>query len=303
MPSTAHRAFVLALGLIPGRVIDKALTQPARRKRSTVAPKSLATSYDVTETSVAGRTVVTARPRSGGEVGAGLSTGLGTGRHLFYLHGGAYTVEDNHWSLLRLLVDRGWTVHLYDYPLAPEHTVDETVPATLEAWSHVVELADGAPVDLAGDSAGGGLATVLLQVLRDRDVPRHERPARTVLFSPWVELVMDDAATIAAAKDDVLLSLTGLRGCVDLYRGTRDASDPWLSPIHGGLHDLGEIQAWVGTAEMFQPQCERFADLAAGAPDTDLELRLGHDLLHAWPIFPVPEQKLVVDEMATFLTR
>lgn len=295
MPSTAHHAFSLALSRIPDRVIAKALTQPARRKRSTVAPKGLATSYDVTETPVAGRTLVTARPRSGG--------GPGSGRHLLYLHGGAYTVEDFHWSFLRKLVDRGWTVHLYDYPLAPEHTVDNAVPATIEAWQHVVALADGAPVDLSGDSAGGGLSLVLLQELRDRGAPLEQRPARTVLFSPWVDLVMDDAATIAAAKHDVLLSLTGLRGCVDLYRGTRDASDPWLSPINGDLHDLGEIQAWVGTAEMFQPQCERLADLAAAAEGTSLELRLGHDLLHAWPIFPVPEQKLVVDEMASFLTR
>ena len=114
---------------------------------------------------------------------------------------------------------------------------------------------------------------------------------------------MADAATIAAAEDDVLLSLPGLKGCVDLYRGSRDPADPWLSPLHGGLHDLGEIQAWVGTAEMFQPQCERLADLAAGAQGTSIELRLGHGLLHAWPIFPVPEQKLVVEEMTTFLTR
>ena len=215
MPSTAHRAFALALGLIPSRVIDKALTQPARRKRSTVAPKGLASSYDVTETPVAGRTLVTARPRIDG--------GAGSGRHLVYLHGGAYTVEDNHWGLLRQLVDRGWTVHLYDYPLAPEHTVDDTVPATIEAWQHVVAVADGAPVDVAGDSAGGGLALVLLQEIRRRGLPR---PARTVLLSPWVDLVMDDAATIAAAGDDGLLSLPGLKGCVDLYRGSRDPAAP-----------------------------------------------------------------------------
>ncbi|CAB4691042.1 unannotated protein [freshwater metagenome] len=40
---------------------------------------------------------------------------------------------------------------------------------------------------------------------------------------------------------------------------------------------------------MFLPQCCRLADLALGAPGTDLTLRLGHGLLHDWPLMPVPE--------------
>lgn len=294
MPSTPLRLTTALLGLLPDVAKRTALTHPLRRRRDTVAPGGLTKQYDVVETPVGAGTVVSAAPRS-------TLDQPGTGRHLFYLHGGAYTLQDQHWPFLRRFVDRGWTVHLVDYPLAPEHTVDETVPMTLAAWDHVVDLADGAPVDLAGDSAGGGLALVLLQQLRDLDVPSIARPARTVLLSPWVEAVMDDPATIAAARHDVLLSLRGLHGCVELYRGERDAADPWLSPINGGLHDLGEIQTWVGTAEMFQPQCERLADDASSAPGTELELHLGHGLPHDWALFPTPERDELVDEMVAFL--
>ncbi|MBU1803090.1 MAG: alpha/beta hydrolase [Actinobacteria bacterium] len=299
MPSTATNAISAGLGLLPDALRRAALTRPLRRRRGTAAPRGLSRLYDVSETPIAEGAVVTARSRRAGDTSGGSPACPGAGRHLFYLHGGAYTLEDQHWPLLGLFIARGWTVHLVDYPLAPEHTVDQTVPMTLAAWQHVVDLADGAPIDLAGDSAGGGLALVLLQEIRGAGLTR---PSRTVLLSPWVDAVMADPATVAAARDDVLLSLRGLHGCIVLYRGDRDPADPWLSPINGGLHDLGEIRSWVGTAEMFQPQCERLADLAASAPGTDHELRLGHDLLHDWGLFPVPERDLLVDEMVAFFT-
>lgn len=294
MPSTAVTTISAGLGLLPDVLKRSAMTRPLRRPRGKAAPRGLSLLYDVTEAPVADGLVVTASPRS-----REASAGPGAGHHLFYLHGGAYTLEDQHWPFLGLFIARGWTVHLVDYPLAPEHTVDQTVPMVMAAWQHVVDLAQGAPVDLAGDSAGGALSLVALQEIRDGGLTR---PSRTVLLSPWVDAVMSDRATVAAAPADVLLSLRGLHGCIELYRGDRHPSDPWLSPINGGLHDLGTIQSWVGTAEMFQPQCERLADLAAAAPGTDHELRLGHGLPHDWALFPVPERDLLVEEMVSFLT-
>jgi len=298
MPSTAMNALSSGLGLLPDALKRTAMTRPLRRPRGKAAPRGLSLLYDVTETPVAEGLVVTAAPRVSGASSA-VSPPPGAGRHLVYLHGGAYTLEDQHWPFLGLFIARGWTVHLVDYPLAPEHTVDQTVPMVMAAWQHVVDLVDGAPIDLAGDSAGGALSLVALQEIRDAGLTR---PSRTVLLSPWVDAVMSDPATVAAAPADVLLSLRGLHGCIELYRGDRHATDPWLSPINGGLHDLGTIQSWVGTAEMFQPQCERLADLAAHAPGTDHELHLGHDLPHDWGLFPVPERDLLVEEMVAFFT-
>ncbi len=288
MPSLSTRALCVGLRLLPDAAVAYAMTHPPRRRRTALAPRGTTRRHDVTEVEIDGRRVATARPRSGGN-----------GRHLVHLHGGAYTLEDQHWDFLELFVQRGWTVSLVDYPLAPEQTVADAVPMVVAAWEHVVAEAAGAPVMLSGDSAGGGLGLVLLQHLRDHDRPL---PDRTVLLSPWVDLVMDDQETIDLARRDVLLSLPGLRGAAALYAGGRDLADPWLSPIHGGLHDLGSIQAWVGTAEMFVPQCRRLADLAASAPGTDLELRLGHGLPHDWALFPVPERAELVEEMDSFFS-
>ena len=291
MPTLTTRALIAALHLLPDSVVSQAMTHPPRRRRASLAPRSVSRRHDVTEVEIDGHLVATARPRSGK---------ADAGRHLVHLHGGAYTLQDQHWAFLELWLELGWTVTLVDYPLAPEHTVDQTVPMTIAAWEHVVAGAGGTPIDLVGDSAGGGLALVLLQHLRDHGRPL---PRRTVLLSPWVDLVMDDAATIAAADDDALLSLSGLRGAAALYAGDRPLTDPWLSPINGGLHDLGEVQAWVGTAEMFVPQDQRLADLAAAATGTTMTLHLGHGLPHDWALFPVPERAWLVAEMRTFLDR
>lgn len=289
-PSLRVRLLSTVLAAVPDAVVTRAFTHPPRRHRQALVPRAIAGRYDATETRVGTGRLATVAPRSG------LSRG-----HVVFLHGGAYALQDFHWPLLTLLLDRGWTVSLVDYPLAPEHTVDETVPMVVAAWRHLRATHPDARLTLAGDSAGGGLALVLLQRLRELEVPTADRPAATVLLSPWVDLVLEDAPTRALARTDVVLPLTGLSRAARLYAGGRDLDDPWLSPLNGGLHDLGRVQAWVGTAELFLPQCRLLADRAAGEPGTDLELHLGHGLPHDWGLAPVPERELLVDAMLAYL--
>jgi acetyl esterase/lipase len=108
------------------------------------------------------------------------------------------------------------------------------------------------------------------------------------------------AAGVGVVPDRVV-ALRGLRGAARLYAGGRELSDPMLSPIHGGLEQLGAVQTWVGTRELFLAQCCRFADLAAAAPGTQVQLRIGHGLIHDWPMFPIPEAQRTMGEVLAFL--
>lgn len=78
-----------------------------------------------------------------------------------YFHGGGWVIGDldTHDPIARLLCDRlGARVVSVDYPLAPEHPY----PEPLDACTDVVEaLAERGPVAVAGDSAGGNLATAV----------------------------------------------------------------------------------------------------------------------------------------------
>lgn len=291
-PSLRLRATCAALAAVPEALVVRAFTSPPRRRRKALVPRTISRRYDVVETPVGIGRLATVAPRGAASQG-----------HLVFLHGGAYALQDFHWPFLSLLLERGWTVSLVDYPLLPEHTVDETVPMVVAAWQHLRAARPDERLCLAGDSAGGGLALVLLQRLRDLGEPASARPDATVLLSPWVDLVLEDAATRALSRTDVVLPLAGLSRAARLYAGDRDLADPWLSPINGELHDLGRAQAWVGTAELFLPQCRLLADRAAAAPGTDLQLHLGHGLPHDWALFPVPERDLLVEEMLAFLAR
>ncbi|MEP7737249.1 alpha/beta hydrolase fold domain-containing protein [Nocardioides sp. 31GB23] len=287
-PSWQARLAVRAFGLVPGALVTRVFTHPPRL-RTPLVPRSLAARHDVATTEVGAGRVATVTP-------------AGARDHVFYLHGGAYTLQAQHWPFLSRLLPHGYAVSLVDYPLAPEHTVDETLPMVREAWGLAVEAAadDGRPAPvLAGDSAGGGLSLALLQQLRDEGATM---PRATVLLSPWVDAVMADAGTIAADRLDPLLSRRALHGAARLYAGPHGLDDPRISPGLADLSGLGRVLALVGTREVFWPQCERLAQQAAAAGGTDLELRVREGLPHDWALFPgLPEQRGLAAELVAWL--
>jgi acetyl esterase len=106
---------------------------------------------------------------------------------LLYVHGGGWVMYSiDHYDRLarRLAALSGWAVVMIDYPLAPEHPFPEPVDCTWEAirwitgpagrdWlSRAIPLPDRAV--LAGDSAGGNIATAC--ALRARDACADTRP-------------------------------------------------------------------------------------------------------------------------------
>ena len=129
--------------------------------------------------------------RAGGVPGEWCRRRVGASRpgSVLYLHGGAYCVGSpvTHRALTsRLARVLGLPVFAADYRLAPEHPFPAGLDDALAAYRAL--RADG-PVILAGDSAGGGLALATALALRDAGEPA---PAALVLFSPWVDLAMDE---------------------------------------------------------------------------------------------------------------
>lgn len=85
---------------------------------------------------------------------------------LVWCHGGGWVTGDLGYSdgFCRQLADGlGCVVHSVDYRLAPEHPFPAAVEDVLRA---VTDVGSGAPVIVAGDSAGGNLAAVCAQELR-----------------------------------------------------------------------------------------------------------------------------------------
>ena len=174
---------------------------------------------------------------------------------ILYLHGGGYigTSPRMYASFTSSLCrSTGCQVFVADYRLAPEFPF----PAGLEDAVLVLESLTHNGVDsdtlfLAGDSGGGGLASTLLYAM---ELTEHVPIAGVLLFSPEVDLLLDEPSVTENAATDIL---------------------PWNIPTAAYLHGrnpaaaavsaLGQdVTQWppvlvaYGADEMFRDPIRRF---------------------------------------------
>jgi len=174
--------------------------------------------------------------------------------HIIYFHGGMYVAEAN-------IAHKRWMVNLFnrtdcnvtfvDYPLAPEHTYRETIAMVVNTYRFLTQRYPNDNFILMGDSAGGGLALVLAQVLRNQRF--EQQPKKLILYSPWVRLELQNPAIQEMAHKDVLLDLDLLQKSANLYAGESGLTYPYLSPYYGSSQDLGEMHVFYGGDEMLAP--------------------------------------------------
>jgi acetyl esterase len=181
-------------------------------------------------------------PGPGGPVPIRVFRPLGAGEGplplVVYLHGGGWVIGslDGFDPLCRALANRsGALVASVDYRLAPEHpfpAAPEDARAAVR-WLHEEAAALGADPDrvaIAGDSAGGNLATVTARRLRDEGGP----PLR---FQALVYPVTDSALNTPSYReksDGFGLSAASMARYWRLYLDGADGRHPDASPLRAG---------------------------------------------------------------------
>ncbi len=199
---------------------------------------------------------------------------------VLYLHGGGYVgTSPRMYGLFVAWLSRltRCEVFVADLRLAPEFPF----PADLEDAVLVLEglLAGGVDASrlfVAGDSSGGGLVSSLVYAMTST---RHRPVAGVILFSPELDLVLDEPSITQNADRDIL---------------------PWNIPtapyLHGRDPGSGSVSAidqdvigWpptfvsFGTDEMFRDSVRRFvAKLEAAGVETVASEEPG--MFHVFPI-------------------
>jgi acetyl esterase/lipase len=254
---------------------------------SPVPPRRVARAFDVRAGELAGLPVFELRP-----------TGTEPVRTVLYLHGGGFVsgIDPNHWRYAARLARRlGVRVVLPDYPLTPAHTWRDTLPRLVELFE---KLAVDAPrgVVLMGDSAGGGLAVGLAQLVARRSGPQ---PTQLVAFAPWVDLTGLTPGTEEAAARDPWLTLSKLR-LYGTWWGAGDPPDEAASPLFSPLSGLPPTLLMCGTRDLLLPQVRSLAEKAraAGTPVTYVE---EPGLIHVYPLLPIPEARRAWRQVVAFL--
>lgn len=203
--------------------------------------------------------------------------GAGGPPRVLYLHGGAYRVgspRTHRAPVGHLARSVGAPVLSLDYRLAPESPAPGALDDALGAYLELAERGP-APVALAGDSAGGGLALATAIAARDH---RHPRPAALALISPWVDLTLS-GASIEENRGDAMLTRTALeRGASD-YAAPLGADDPRCSPIRADLGGLPPMLIHVAGDELLLSEARELATRARAA-GCEVELEVFPGLWH-----------------------
>jgi len=215
---------------------------------------------------------------------------------VLYLHGGAFCVGSpaTHRALTaKLARDAGLPVFAADYRLAPEHPFPAALDDALAAYR---ALRSDGPVIVAGDSAGGTLALLLAQALRDRgDAP----PACLLLLSPLADTTLNGMPD--SVPGEVLLWKRWVAAGIGHFRAALAADDPRVSPMHAPLAGLPPTIVQWGSDELFASGCSTLvAALRAAGVSVQDDITTGR-----WHVFPLhagtlPSADAAIGRLARF---
>lgn len=258
------------------RLVEKSFQNPPRSTRF-FTPSNLKKTFKVSEFELMNKSVVTLQPQINPE-----------NIHLLFFHGGAYVVEGNamHWKIIETIVTKtNCKVSYIDYPLAPECNYKQTFEMVQQAYDLLINAFPDDRFMLIGDSAGAGLALAFTQKLIKQNAPVI--PVKNILFSPWLDLSMQNPEIKKLVFKDKLLPLNGLIDAGKKYSGGDDTSNYLLSPINGDFAGIGKTIVFFGTCELFYPDCKLLEEKVKTIGNFSFHEFAG--MQHDWVIFPIPE--------------
>jgi epsilon-lactone hydrolase len=248
-------------------------------------PREIKKVCDVSKHEVNGRAVFTLTPKK-----------QTSGKHILYLHGGAYVQSfvKQHWKFLALLVDQTHcTITAPDYPLAPAYTYVDAFDMVIPLYKDILKKAGSSNVIVMGDSAGGGFALALAQQMHRDNVAA---PNKIVLLSPWLDITLKNPEIDNIDSSDPFLSVTGLRKAGQAYAGKSDPSNFMLSPINGPIKHVGEISIFIGSKDILVADARKFT-LLAEKTEVTVNYREYPDMVHVWMLLNFRESRQAQQEI------
>lgn len=259
-------------------------------QKAAAIPKVLSTFLKLEHKELDGRKVWILQPKTNG-----------SNEVILYLHGGAYihNIFKQHWHLLAKLIKKTRATFVVpDYPLAPQFNCTQTLSFVHRVYQSLLDQYPASHISFAGDSAGAGLALALAQNLRDDGLAL---PKQLILLSPWLDVSMSNSEIHRVDKHDKLLGIKGLQLAGKAYAGDLDIKDPRVSPIYGKFHQLPRISIFIGTHDLFIPDCRKLTRLLEEA-ETPCHFYEYPRMMHVWPIMPaLKEAQHSINQLADLI--
>lgn len=242
-------------------------------------PKLIFRKNQVEQLSVQGRNVFKVVPRF-----------LSNSKIIFYLHGGAYIagITWPHWRFINKISSQtGVKFAVLDYPIAPENTYIDTIGMALSTYNVLLKDHSPSQIIFMGDSAGGGLALALAQILRKKKLPQ---PHKMILLCPWLDVSMVNPDIEIFERKDSLLSKKVLITAGKYYANGADSKLPEMSPIYGDFEGLTQTHVFIGTHDILAADARKLNDQLKNT-NINMSYYEFDKMFHVWMFFPIPEAR------------
>jgi acetyl esterase/lipase len=200
-----------------------------------------------------------------------------------YFHGGGYVFGNpgtHRQFIAKLVTTTGASAVAPRYRLAPRHRYPAAVNDAETVYRALLDRGlDPASIIVAGDSAGGGLATALLLRIRSKGLPM---PGGAMLISPYLDLE-HTAYTIRTNAGTDYLPLSELSTPNNWYAEPDQLRDPEVSPVYTDLTGLPPLLVFAGGAEMILGDSITLAE-HAHRDDVPIDLVIEDEMMHVWPV-------------------
>ncbi|GAB5408330.1 MAG: alpha/beta hydrolase [Balneolaceae bacterium] len=219
---------------------------------------------------------------------------------VLYLHGGGYSKSflHFHWKFISKVVDRtNFTVWAPDYPLSNTNSAKEVFEFLIPVYKKLLD--EYAPEDIIfmGDSAGGGMSLAFAELLVEKG---FERPSQLILLSPWLDITLSNPQIDQFEELDLILDRKVLQALATRYTGEFEDTNYLVSPIYGAIKRLPPISVFVGSEEIFLPDCKKLKVRAESEPMV-FNYREFKGMVHNWIFLPIPEADTAFDMIIELL--
>lgn len=173
---------------------------------------------------------------------------------LIQLHGGAYVsgFNDTYRKVAKEYLETNRNLKVYSllYSLAPKHPFPKALEEAVELYQYLLDSGfSSQQILVAGDSAGGGLALALGQILKERNMPL---PKAMITMSAWTDLAAEGESYQKNCEVDPFFG----KGTVPLdkkaYTQDYDLHNPKISPKYGDYIDFSDLLMFVGSHELIE---------------------------------------------------
>lgn len=263
-------------------------TYRIKQKKPLAVPYKRMDDFDIITKTVEGTTVYVVRKK-----------GAMPQKAVLYLFGGGYILPPDPGDIVlsgQIAKETDAEVWFPIYPMAPEHTLAETVRNTLQVYREILKSYPSENVRFFGTSSGGGLAMSVCIYIRHEQL-NVPLPGKLVLQSPGLQVPPSEEQKEEMRKRekaDIMIPPRFFDRIAPVLATGNDAY--LLSPLLSDLTGFPPIDIFYGTREVmiaylkdFKKVCRQYG--------VELNVHIGRGMMHCWGAMEfVPEAKAVRQE-------